>query len=135
MSLLGNDKFADLCFECDEWFVNKHEWDQHCQEHLDTPETLLRCEPIVFRNALVKAGFCPFCLGEKDLASRRLRQFIDKSKWHNHIESHLKDLTDFSCRHPACLVRHESLSDLEQHLWDKHYYRRLRGKKRKAEES
>jgi hypothetical protein len=96
ISLLGNDKFTDFCFECDQWFVNKLEWDQHCQEHLDTPDTLLRCEPIVFRNTLVRAGFSPFCLGKNDCASRRLQQFIEKWKWHKHIESHLKDLTDFT---------------------------------------
>ncbi|EED21202.1 conserved hypothetical protein [Talaromyces stipitatus ATCC 10500] len=136
LSKMGNDEFADFCFECDLWINNKLEWDQHCQHHLDTPETLVRCDPIIFRNALVKAGYCPFCLGDNDQdANSRVRQFIDKSKWHDHIESHLESLTvDFTCCHPACSMNCDSLSDLVQHLWDRHYFRRLRGRKRKVEE-
>jgi hypothetical protein len=134
---MGTSDFAELCFECDLWCTDRAEWEQHCQEHLDKPEELLRCDPLMFRNAPVKAGYCPFCLGNTDLQpQQRMRQFIiDRSEWYNHIESHFQEFEDeCGCSHPACQTQYDNLGDLHYHLWDCHYYRPLRGQKRGQEE-
>ncbi|KAJ6001624.1 zinc finger protein [Penicillium canescens] len=128
--------FAQICFECDLWFANESEWENHCQEHLDNPGDLLRCDPMIFRNAPIKPGLCPFCLGAKrEKPSKRMFQFVlSPPKWHSHIEDHLKELKhDFDCKHPACSTTFKSLEELTYHLVDTHCWRprRQSPKKRK----
>ena len=51
--------------QCDLWVTSSTHWEQHCQSHLDVPETLpLRCDLLIFRQAPVYAGCCPFCFGK-----------------------------------------------------------------------
>ena len=111
-----------MCFECDTWFTDPGEWEFHCFGHLQRPDTLLRCDPLVFRNAPIKAGFCPFCLGNKNLGpSRRMTQYVtDRSKWYAHIQAHIMGLTKFECKHPACQLNLESRELLIHHLVDAH---------------
>ncbi|KAJ5478450.1 hypothetical protein N7530_003959 [Penicillium desertorum] len=117
-------------------FTKSWEWEDHCREHLDHPEALLRCDPLVFRNTPIKAGFCPFCFGNKTLCpSKRMVQFfISPPEWHNHVEAHLSQLDgNFKCGHPACLVDFERMEELTYHLIDTHCWRLRREspKKRK----
>lgn len=80
----------------------------------------------MFRNAPIKAGFCPFCLGNKKrLASKRMIQFVtSSSEWYSHIEDHLKELGEnFRCEHPACSLNFDSLEALTYHLMDTHCWR------------
>lgn len=130
---MSSAHFVELCFECGHWFNDPSEWSYHCQFHLQMPETLFRCDPLIFRNAPIKAGYCPFCLGNENLEIKcRMQQFLDKSKWHCHIDDHLQTLVnDFNCKHLGCSTNITSLSELINHLWDWHHYRPLRGKKRK----
>ena len=101
--------FAKPCFDCDYWFNDPLEW----------ADELLRCDPLIFRNALVKPGY-----NTAQSSPRRMEQFVtDRRKWYNHIEGHLKELTgDFSCHHPACSLEFESLKELRHHLVDVHCY-------------
>ncbi|KAF7169446.1 hypothetical protein CNMCM6106_004351 [Aspergillus hiratsukae] len=101
---MSDDDFAEFCYECDLWFNNQNEWHQHCQDHLSEPSELLRCDPIIFRNCPVKPGYCPFCLGNPSLGPiRQMEQYLDMSKWYDHVHSHLSHLSgEFHCRHPAC---------------------------------
>ncbi|KAJ5193197.1 hypothetical protein N7449_009339 [Penicillium cf. viridicatum] len=95
--------------------------ESHCQEHLDNLSDLLRCDPMNFRNAPIKPGLYPFCLGTKrEKPSKRMFQFIlSPPKWHSHIEDHLKRLKlDFNCKHPACSTSFRSLEELTYHLVD-----------------
>jgi carbonic anhydrase len=128
-------KFAEMCFECDTWFTDPGEWDLHCSEHLQQPETLLRCDPLMFRNAPIKGGLCPFCLGNKSLKpSRRVAQFvISAPDWHNHVESHLAGLNKFQCKYPACQIDFESRELLIYHLANAHCWspRKITSHKRK----
>jgi carbonic anhydrase len=117
----STDGFAQMCFECDLWFANESEW-----EHLDNPGDLLRCDPMIFRNAPIKPGLCPFCLGvRREKPSKRMFQFVlSPPKWHSHIEDHLKELKlDFDCKHPACSTTFRSLEELTYHLVDTHCWR------------
>ncbi|KAJ5110899.1 hypothetical protein N7532_001434, partial [Penicillium argentinense] len=115
-------QFTEMCFECDIWFTDAGEWETHCSQHLEKPTTLLRCDPLIFRNAPIKAGFCPFCLGNKDLSSsRRMFQFIiSPPAWHSHIQGHLTELNSFKCTHPACLLDFDDKELLIFHLMDTH---------------
>jgi carbonic anhydrase len=93
----------------------------------------------MFRNAPIKAGFCPFCLGNKKLCpSKRMVQFfISPPEWHTHVEAHLSQLNgSFRCEHPACLLDFGSTEELTYHLIDTHCWRPRREspkKKRKFE--
>src|ERR1700722_209758 len=60
LSHMSEHGFAKLCFDWDYWFINDPlEWEKHCQVHLERVDELLRCDPLIFRNALVKPGYCP----------------------------------------------------------------------------
>ncbi|KAL1965859.1 hypothetical protein VTN77DRAFT_4992 [Rasamsonia byssochlamydoides] len=97
------------------------QWESHCQGHLNRPEELLRCDLLMFCNVPIKAGYCPFCMGNTELCpSEQMKQFVsDAGKWYDHIQSHLKRLEgNFTCRHPACSVELETLEELQHHLVD-----------------
>ncbi|KAJ5768157.1 hypothetical protein N7533_000740 [Penicillium manginii] len=115
-------EFTEMCFECDTWFTDPGEWEFHCSEHLQLPDTLLRCDPLMFRNAPIKAGLCPFCLGNKHLGlSKRMTQYAtSRSEWYAHIQSHVIGLTRFECKHPACQLNLKSQELLIHHLMDAH---------------
>ncbi|KAJ5215829.1 uncharacterized protein N7498_002236 [Penicillium cinerascens] len=107
-------------------------------EYLENPNGLLRCDPLIFRNAPIKARFCPFCLGNKKLLpSKRMIQFVVSSlEWYSHIEDHLNELKEnFHCEHLACLLKFDSLEALTCYLTDTHCRRPRREslKKRKFE--
>ncbi|KAL4948932.1 hypothetical protein BDW69DRAFT_198491 [Aspergillus filifer] len=85
ISRLNNDKFAEFCFECGQWFNDRKDLDRHCQSHLDNPDQLLRCDPIIFRNCPVKPGYCPFCLGNGRLGPARRMNMKD-------LVCHLEDV-------------------------------------------
>lgn len=130
--------FAEMCFECDCWFTKSWEWEDHCKEHLAHPEALIRCDPLIFHHAPIKAGWCPFCLGNKKLQSskRMVQFFVSPPEWHDHVAAHLNQLKgNFKCEHPACLVDFGSASELTYHLIDTHCWRPRREypKKRKFE--
>ncbi|KAL2812348.1 hypothetical protein BDW59DRAFT_176992 [Aspergillus cavernicola] len=134
---MGPDRFARYCFECDFWCNKRAKWSQHCQEHLDNPEELLRCDLIMFHNVPVKAALCPFCMGDTFLgAALQMDQFLDSPKWWDHVESHLEQKArtkDFHCCHPACDIRFDSIKVLRFHLEDVHHYKPPRGTKRPSE--
>jgi hypothetical protein len=64
------------------------------------------CYIIIFHNAPVKVGLCPFCLGDEVLGPvRRMQQFLDRAEWYKHIEPHLSAKArsgELNCSHPAC---------------------------------
>ncbi|GFF96465.1 conserved hypothetical protein [Aspergillus lentulus] len=99
-----------------------------------TAKGLLRCDLILFRNAPAKAAYCPFCLGDKPLnPPKRMEHFLDRPAWFAHVGSHLSwQALDgrFHCRHPACALQLDSLTELEYHLKDVRCYAAPRGKKR-----
>jgi len=127
-------EFVEFCFECDHWFQGLDEWTDHCQEHLATPESLIRCDLITFRNVPAKSAFCPFCFDSTSLKPHRhMQQYLDRSEWYGHVQSHLiyKALSGkFHWRHPACSLDLDSMAELEYHLRDIHCYSLPRGKKR-----
>ncbi|KAL4999885.1 hypothetical protein BDV10DRAFT_200538 [Aspergillus recurvatus] len=117
-----------------QWLHIYRYWDRHCQSHLDDPDQLLRCDPIIFRSCPVKPGYCPFCLGNRRLGpARRMKQYLNTTQWYRHLGSHLTDdflSGSFQCRHPACTEKYWSMRDLVCHLEDVHCCTPRRGQKR-----
>ncbi len=117
--LVTSSGFAEFCFQCSEWILSEEKWNNHCQDHLQTPGTLpFQCNIFVYGGALVCPGYCPFCLGDTALpATTRLYQFLDRAKWKMHVDEHITML-DCSrwvqCSHsrPQCVGSFESDQDL-----------------------
>lgn len=89
-------------------------------------------------HAPIKAGLCPFCLGNEklDVSKRMVQFFVSPPEWHDHIAAHLHQLKgNFKWEHPACLVDFGSAAELTYHLIDTHCWRPRREdpKKRKLE--
>ncbi|KAH8799672.1 hypothetical protein F5884DRAFT_113557 [Xylogone sp. PMI_703] len=82
--------FAELCFLCHNWIFNKSEWEQHCQGHLDSWETLPKqCNPLFYGGVLASPGYCPHCLRDTSLpASVQMYQYLYRNKWKEHINKH-----------------------------------------------
>ena len=125
--LVISSGFAELCFQCGEWILSEEKWNNHCQDHLQTPETLpVQCNLFVYGGALASPGYCPFCLGDTALpATTRLYQFLDRAKWKMHVDEHITTLDGsrwVQCSHPRprCVGSFESVQDLKFHLQDVH---------------
>lgn len=118
---------AELCFGCNEWFFGSEAWEDHSQDHLNNLETFpIYFDPLIHGGVLATAGYCPFCVTDERLpASKRLYQFLNRSKWLEHIHKHVHDLDDrkpLKCPHPQpyCAKLFESVKQLQFHLQDAH---------------
>ncbi|KAK0747307.1 hypothetical protein B0T21DRAFT_270359, partial [Apiosordaria backusii] len=82
--------FAELCFLCNKWVFGEAQWSNHCQTHLDCPETLpIQCDPLIYGNVLAAAGYCLFCMADVSIPpEERLRQFLDRGPWKDHVHYH-----------------------------------------------
>ncbi|KAK7398162.1 hypothetical protein QQX98_012469 [Neonectria punicea] len=123
--------FVELCFLCNEWVVGELQWSDHCRSHLACPETLpIQCDPLMYGGVLATAGYCVFCMADSSLAPDvRLRQFLDKGSWRDHVHGHYKihvrsveDGKPTLCPHPnlRCDGGFDSAKHLEFHLLDVH---------------
>src|SRR5438045_6300189 len=92
--LVASHGFVELCFPCSEWIVSEEEWKDHCQAHLDKPDTVpTQCNPLIYGGTLASPGYCPFCLGDESLpATTRMHQFLVQAEWRDHIHQHLENL-------------------------------------------
>ncbi|KAL4746145.1 hypothetical protein BDW72DRAFT_207591 [Aspergillus terricola var. indicus] len=108
----GVDAFAEFCFERDLWYNDRSKWREHCQHHLSPPQSLIRCDLITYRNALVRPGRCPFCLGNGLLdPTQRTKQYLDSRTWYKHVQSHFTEHW----------LLGENLYELYWHVEDPHY--------------
>jgi hypothetical protein len=68
-----------------EWF-QASQWRDHCSSHIQSWKAQ-HCEVIVYRNTVIRPGYCPFCLWDKSLdAEDRLRQWLKSGNLKQHIE-------------------------------------------------
>jgi len=118
---------AELCFLCNEWFFGPEAWKDHCQGHLDDPESFpVWWDPLMYAGILTTAGYCRFCFADARLpATTRMQQFLNTIKWLDHIRRHVEDI-ERSYNPPVCPdSRHcnelfDSVRHLEFHLQDHH---------------
>lgn len=137
--------FAELCFLCNEWVFGDVAWEDHCVRHLSQVHELpIFCDPLTYGGVLATAGSCPFCLTDKELpASVRLKQFLDRRRWLDHIHKHISCLDtekSLKCPHPQphCATLFDSVKQLQFHLQDAHgipFMRETVRSKRKRDES
>ncbi|KAJ6171572.1 hypothetical protein N7470_000639 [Penicillium chermesinum] len=74
-----------FCYECMKWFQLTH-WRDHCSSHLQSWGTR-HCEVISYRHTVIRPGYCPFCLWNKDLvAEDRLHYWLTSGNLRQHIE-------------------------------------------------
>ena len=125
--LMMGHGFAEMCFRCSKWIIGKETWNEHCEEHLRRADALpVQCDYFVYGGALASPGYCAFCLGDTGLpATLRMRQFLDRGRWRDHVDKHLECLDEtkaVSCPHPAskCAKPFESVQALQFHLQDVH---------------
>lgn len=121
--------YCHLCFD---WVVGQGVWDSHCQTHLQKLPSK-QCGTITYCHTLVRAGYCPFCLGDaaEQSAGRRLESWRrDHALW-KHIETHLERRRwPLVCPHPLCDTRLSHRKDLQFHFVDEHGLSRTRPKER-----
>lgn len=123
---LKQSPLVQFCSICDRWVKGGSEWAIHCQRHIENRQSPFRCDPIIFRNAMVCPGYCPVHLGSQNYpASQRLQQFWDRTGWQRHISvcvsAFIKgqpDHTQLQCPHLECPVVALSPEDLWLHLED-----------------
>ncbi|KAF4998781.1 hypothetical protein FDECE_11709 [Fusarium decemcellulare] len=125
---------------CHKDMESEPDWLSHCQSHVNNRELPFRCDPVLFRNAIARAGYCPVHLGKEECpAHQRLRQFWDKSGWQRHVSTcvlqyiqAVKSPDNLSCPHPDCPVQTQSSEQLWAHLEDIHSVSQEPTKKRKS---
>lgn len=141
-SLKTDHGFAKLCFPCDEWITSKEHWEAHCLKHIQENEIPLRCDPVIFRRGLARAGYCPCCLGDLTLpATDRMRHHKHSSGWKRHfsscLERYLKSLPEkdlVACPHPRCTY-HDLKPSLSDHLKRSHGKSKLNVVKKRRNQS
>ncbi|KAH0541585.1 hypothetical protein FGG08_003933 [Glutinoglossum americanum] len=141
--LEGKYSFAQLCFQCDEWITVRAEWQDHCQRHLDKPETLpVQCDILTYCRTIATAGFCHFCLFDLNKpATERMHQWVHSQTWTDHVNAHFQELKlghpseqeggkALECPDPRCVGAFDSIQNLQFHCQDVHCIPRVTGMKR-----
>jgi hypothetical protein len=121
---------------CHNWIFAKSEWEDHCQAHLNNPETLpIQCDPLVHGGVLATSGYCDFCLNDTSLpAAERMKQLPLRDKWKEHINEcfneHVQDWDGQPLHCPySCKGAFDSPLRLQFHLQDVHCYEFIKERK------
>ncbi|KAJ5471326.1 hypothetical protein N7530_008683 [Penicillium desertorum] len=110
-----------FCYECMEWFQSS-QWRDHCSSHIQSWRTQ-HCEVIVYRNTVIRPGYCPFCLWNIGLeAEDRLHQWLKSGNLKQHIEEKHMPENQESGAEPICGCGQAFADerDLRHHLHDSH---------------
>ena len=94
-----------MFFLCSKWITGKEKWDEHCEDHLKSPENLpIQCDHYIYGGALASPGYCTFCLGDVTLpATQWMYYFLDRSQWREYMDKYIEDLERAEsriCGHP-----------------------------------
>ncbi len=94
--------FVELCFDCSEWIVDKHEWNDHCEFHLRRSKTLLiQCNSFIYNEIFICSEYYSFCLENTTLSALTwMQKFLNQEKWKAHIDEHIEMLND--CKAIKC---------------------------------
>lgn len=105
-----------FCYECMKWF-QASQWRDHCSFHIQSWKAQ-HCEVIVYRNTVIRPGYCPFCLWDKSLdAEDRLRQWLKSGNLKQHIEEKHMPGAKPTC---GCGQTFVNERGLRHHLHDTH---------------
>jgi hypothetical protein len=108
------------CHTCFKWVVEE-DWESHCADHLKSIASE-RCGPIIYLHTLIRPGFCPFCLGNKELpTSSRRGSWTKADMLRVHLSEHIEAICwPFTCPHPLCSLRLDNRKTFTFHLKDTH---------------
>jgi hypothetical protein len=99
-----------------EWF-QASQWRDHCSSHIQSWKAQ-HCEVIVYRNTVIRPGYCPFCLWDTSLdAEDRLRQWLKSGNLKQHIEEKHMPGAKPTC---GCGQTFVNERGLRHHLHDTH---------------
>lgn len=121
LDLKISESALKFCYECMEWFQSS-QWRDHCSFHIQSWRTQ-HCEVIVYRNTVIRPGYCPFCLWDKDLeAEDRLHQWMKSGNLKQHIEEKHMSENQGPGAEPICGCGQAFADerDLRHHLHDTH---------------
>ncbi|KAJ5318323.1 hypothetical protein N7476_004743 [Penicillium atrosanguineum] len=110
-----------FCYECMKW-LQAIQWQDHCSSHIQSWNTQ-HCEVIVYRHTVIRPGYCPFCLWNKDLADEdRLHQWLKSGNLKQHIEEKHMLRDQWYGAKPSCGCGQAFVNerDLRHHLHDIH---------------
>ncbi|OJD27770.1 hypothetical protein ACJ73_00840 [Blastomyces percursus] len=124
-SLQKQHGFASLCFICCSWFMQEAEFAQHCQYHLDRPETIpIQYGYLEVRGMIASPGYCPRRLGDASKsATERLKAFLDPQSLKRDMDKYYEVLEDdkpMECGSLHCDVLFSSVLELQYHYQDVH---------------
>ncbi|KAK3391248.1 hypothetical protein B0H63DRAFT_430077 [Podospora didyma] len=102
--------FAAFCSLCSEWITKAEGWQIHCQSHTDGMNIPFRYDPVIFRRAMARFGYCPCCLGNTSFsATQRMRHFENSDSWKRYISECIPEYIatmasndSILCPHPRC---------------------------------
>jgi hypothetical protein len=96
------------------------QWQDHCSSHIQSWNTQ-HCEVIVYRHTVIRPGYCPFCLWNKDLTDEdRLHQWLKSGNLKQYIEEkHMLGDQWYGAK-PSCGCGQAFVNerDLRHHLHD-----------------
>ncbi|KAK1141018.1 hypothetical protein N8T08_009675 [Aspergillus melleus] len=109
------------CYECMSWF-QENDWHHHSGQHLQSWDNL-HCEVIIYRNTVIRPGYCPCCLWDQTLEpEERVKYWLHSAGLRGHIEKKHIQKMEWPSMNPICGCSRsfESEIDFRRHLHDVH---------------
>ncbi|KAK2731143.1 hypothetical protein FQN57_003636 [Myotisia sp. PD_48] len=131
--------FSALCFICHQWFTNDKEFEQHCQGHLDQPETIpFQYDVLEVDGMLASPGYNPRRLGDTFLsATDRMTPFLESRALNKELEEFYRanhGSEQLDCGSVHCELIFSSIQELQCHYHDHHCIRPTRKRQRNVKE-
>ncbi|KAF7134197.1 hypothetical protein CNMCM5793_005925 [Aspergillus hiratsukae] len=117
-------KHVKYCWECFAFYDGRSsEFKEHCANHLPSM-TSQHYEVMVYRNTIIRAGYCIDCMWDlRESAARRMTAFDRSTELRSHLDDHIKKKSwPSNCSDPHC--KHISTDERQyrRHLHDVHHY-------------
>lgn len=110
-------------FYCHHYFawVIGDDWGPRCISHLSELSSK-RCGAVLYCHTLARPAYCPFCLGNQQLASsRRMQSWSRDHQAVRHVARHLQDCHyAMACPHSLCETSLPDSTSLRYHFIDDH---------------
>ena len=109
------------CYECMSW-LQEDNWHDHSSQHLQCWDNL-HSEVIIYRHTVIRPGYCPCCLWDQTLDSKkRMKFWLHSAGLRRHIERRHIQKMKWPSTKPICGCSGSFVSEIEfrRHLHDVH---------------